>query len=179
MTDNEGEEIWDIYDRERNPTGRFHRRGEPLAKGDCHLVVHVLIFSSDNRLLIQRRQPWKRGWPNLWDVSAAGAALAGETSRQAAEREIREELGVQLELSSHWPRFTVNFPQGFDDFWFLEEDIPMAELHPQPSEVAEVRWVNEEELRDLIRRKQFVPFYWAEDFFRLRFQQGAISREEG
>ena len=47
-------------------------------------------------MLIQKRAHEKKAWPDLWEVSAGGSALAGEDSWQAAEREVFEELGLKL-----------------------------------------------------------------------------------
>ena len=48
-------ELWDIYDKNRNLTGRQMERGSEFAKGDFHLVIHVCIFNSKNEMLIQQR----------------------------------------------------------------------------------------------------------------------------
>jgi phospholipid/cholesterol/gamma-HCH transport system ATP-binding protein len=45
-----------------------------------------------------------------------GSAVSGDDSRQAAEREMAEELGLHLEIS-HRPNFNINFDGGFDDFY--------------------------------------------------------------
>ena len=113
-------EYWDIYDENRNKTGRIHRRGDEMQSGDYHLVIHVCIFNSKNELLIQRRHPDKIGWPGIWDISAAGSALQDEDSRMAAIREVKEELGIEINLDGLRPHFTINFDQGFDDYWFIE-----------------------------------------------------------
>ena len=39
-------ELWDIYDKNRNLTGRQMHRGSEFGNGDFHLVVHVCIFNS-------------------------------------------------------------------------------------------------------------------------------------
>ena len=91
-------EYWDIYDENRNKTGRIYRRGDEMQSGDYHLVIHVCIFNSKNELLIQRRHPDKIGWPGIWDISAAGSALQDEDSRMAAIREVKEELGIEINL---------------------------------------------------------------------------------
>ena len=92
-------ELWDIYDIDRVRTGRVAQRGKPaseggLGEGEYHLVVHICVFNGRGQLLLQQRQKDKEGYPNLWDVSAAGSALAGENSAAAASRELREELGL-------------------------------------------------------------------------------------
>ena len=85
-------ELWDLYYKNRIPTGKTHKRGEPMKEEDYHMVVHVCIFNSKNELLIQQRQPFKEGWPNMWDLTVGGSATSGDTSQSAAEREVFEEI---------------------------------------------------------------------------------------
>ena len=98
-------ELWDVYDKNRILTGRKIERGSKLGKDDFHLVVHICIFNLKNEMLIQQRQPWKNGWPNMWDLTVGGSALAGETSTAAAERETLEEIGYKIDLSNERPFF--------------------------------------------------------------------------
>ena len=85
-------EVWDVYDSNRRKTSKQIKRGSPLSDGEYHLVVHICIFNSAGEMLIQQRQSFKEGWPNLWDVTAGGSVLSGESSNQAASRELFEEL---------------------------------------------------------------------------------------
>ena len=79
MTGKKEDEFWDVYTEERIRTGRLHRRGDKMKEGEYHMVVHVCIFNSRRQLLVQQRQPFKKGWPNLWDVSVGGSAVAGDS----------------------------------------------------------------------------------------------------
>ena len=90
-------ELWDIYDEFRNPKGYVHERGKHIERGDYHLVVHVWIVNDKGEYLIQRRQPWKHGWPNMWDCAAGGSALIKENTKEASIREVKEEIGVDLD----------------------------------------------------------------------------------
>ena len=85
-------------------------RGEPIKPGDYHRVVHICLFNSEGKMLIQQRQPFKEGWPDRWDVTTGGSALAGESPEQAAERELFEELGIRHDFSEIRPLMTMNFP---------------------------------------------------------------------
>ena len=122
-------ELWDIYDRNRELTGRTHRRGDKMKEGDYHLVVHVCIFNTKGQLLVQQRQPYKKGWPNMWDITVGGSAVRGDNSYQAAEREVWEELGLKLDLSRMRPRFTMNFSDGFDDYYIVRQDVDISSIH--------------------------------------------------
>ena len=151
-------ERMDVYDRERQKTGRTMDRADTPAPGDCRLVVHVCVFNAAGELLIQRRSAEKFSYPLRWDVSAAGAVDAGETSGQAAEREMREELGYALELADSRPVMTVNFPNGFDDIFAVERDIDPEKLTLQTEEVCEAKFVPLEEAERMVRTKEFCPY---------------------
>lgn len=151
-------ELWDIYDADRAKTGRTAERGAPSEAGAHRLIVHICVFGSDGRMLIQRRTPAKEKWPDMWDVSAAGGVLAGETSREAARRELLEELGLDIDFSERRPALTVNFHGGFDDFYLVESDIPLDRLTFQPDEVADAARAGEAEILGLIGRGEFVPY---------------------
>ena len=64
-----------------------------------HRAVHILVFNNLGELFLQKRSRWKDRHPRLWDSSAAGHVDAGEDYDVAANRELREELGVAAELT--------------------------------------------------------------------------------
>lgn len=64
--------------------------------GLLHRVVHVMVFDPDGRLFMQQRALSKDVYPGHWEGSLSGHVLSGETPKQAAERELHEELGVCL-----------------------------------------------------------------------------------
>ena len=154
-------ETRDIYDSQRQLTGRIGHRGRPIAANDYHIIVHVCVFHPDGRLLIQQRHPHKRGWSNLWDVTAGGSALEGETSGQAAERELYEELGLSIPLVDKRPDLTINFEDGFDDYFITEASPELEDLTLQPSEVQDVRWATKDEVLHLIDERRFLPLKYS------------------
>ena len=77
-------ELWDIYDKDRVKTGKTMVRGSEFAPDCYHMVVHVCIFNSKGELLIQQRQPFKEGFPNMWDVTVGGSATTGGTDMLAS-----------------------------------------------------------------------------------------------
>ena len=118
-------------------------------------------------MLIQQRTLEKIIWPGRWDVSAAGGVDAGETSRQAAEREVREELGYPLDLAGVRVSMTVNFEGGFDDFFLVKRAVDLERLSLQKEEVSQVRWATCEEILDMIDREEFI--YYPKSFIQFLF----------
>ncbi|NKE07079.1 bifunctional NUDIX hydrolase family protein/GNAT family N-acetyltransferase [Mesobacillus selenatarsenatis] len=160
-------ELWNIYDQYRHRTDRVHERGQEMKAGDYHLVVHVWIVNDDGQFLIQRRQPWKIGFPNMWDCSAAGSAVMGDDSEQAAIREVKEEIGIDLDIEKGERIFTVRFSQGFDDIWLVRQNVAIEELQLQEEEVAEARWASEEEIKEMVKKGEFIPFNYFDQLFEI------------
>jgi 16S rRNA (adenine1518-N6/adenine1519-N6)-dimethyltransferase len=75
---------------------------EPRQKvhGDnlLHRAVHIFVFNQNGELYLQKRSRFKDRHPSVWDSSAAGHVDAGEDYDEAAQRELREELGVTTQL---------------------------------------------------------------------------------
>ncbi len=172
-------ELWDLYTRDRIPTGEVHERGTPLPEGRYHMVVHVVIFNSKGEMLIQQRQPFKEGWPNLWDITVGGSAIAGDNSRTAAQRETLEEIGLRIDLSREQPKLTIPFDVGFDDIYTLTMDVDLSKLTLQESEVQSVKWASEEEVLAMLSDGRFIPYHRAfiQLLFAMKDSRGAhVSR---
>ncbi len=165
-------ELVDLYDENRVPLGRTAERYSLKAPGEYRTVVHVCLFDTHGRLLIQKRTPGKRVWPGRWDVSVGGGVDAGETSRQAAEREVREELGIALDLSALRPSVSVGFAGGFDDFFILVKDLEKTVFTLQEEEVAEIRWVTLSQAEAMVDDGSFIPY--PKSFLRFLFDMQTV-----
>ena len=151
-------ERFDLYDSCRRFTGRTIARGEDVPEGLRRLVVHVCVFNQKGEMLIQQRQPFKEGWPNLWDVSVGGGVRAGESTRQAARRELMEELGLEFDFDNEAPVLTTTFRKGFDDLYIIHLEPDLDTLRLQPEEVQAVRWASRDEVLSMIERGIFIPY---------------------
>lgn len=160
-------ELWDIYDEFRNPKGYVHERGKHIERGDYHLVVHVWIVNDKGEYLIQRRQPWKHGWPNMWDCAAGGSALIKENTKEASIREVKEEIGVDLDEKNMEKLFSLKFTKGFDDVWFVKQNVDIDKISLQYEEVAEVKWAKKEEIKKMVQEGSFIPFKYLDTLFEI------------
>lgn len=152
-------EKWDVYDVDRQLTGKTMVRGEAFEEGAYHLVVHVCVFNSEGKMLIQQRQLFKHGWSGMWDVTCGGSAVQGESSRDAAHRELLEEVGIDIDFSSIRPDLTTNFEYGFNDIYIVQKDVDISTLELQYEEVKAVKWASCEEIYSMIDDGTFIPRY--------------------
>ena len=84
------EEMIDVLDENGIKTGEILTRKEMHKKGIWHRV------DNNNQILMQQRSHKKDTNPGKWDVSVAGHISAGQTSLEAAIREVEEEVGIHL-----------------------------------------------------------------------------------
>ncbi|MDE6200853.1 MAG: NUDIX domain-containing protein [Clostridiales bacterium] len=150
-------ELFDLYDVNRKPLGTTMRRGGVQPRGTYRLVVHICIFSSDGKMLCQRRVPNKKVYPDMWDLSCGGCVDSGETSVEGAIRETREELGLTLP-DDITPSLTVYFNYGFDDVYCITMDVDEKNIVLQETEVAEIKWLTAAQIKSLIDEKIFIPY---------------------
>lgn len=162
-------EKWDILDENGSPTGKTTLRGRNFLKsGEYHLVVHIWIFSSDGKLLIQRRSDTKPLMPGEW-AATGGAAISGESSYAAANRELFEELGICSNKKNLKKAFRIKRRNSLLDVWLICADIPAEKLKLQKSEVSEAKWVSADELKKMINNGNFHNY--GNEYFKTVFEK--------
>lgn len=147
-------ETWDIYDEYGNKTGRTVIRGEKLAEGDYHLVVHIWIMNDNNEYLIQKRTDHLKHMPGIW-ATTGGSAIKGEDSQTAAIREVEEELGIEPNTNKMKKIKRIKRKDNFADIWFLQQNISLDEIEMLKEEVSDVKWVSKETLNEMIENGIF------------------------
>lgn len=142
-------ELNDIYDKNRNPTGRTHQRGTPWKRGEYGLVVCVWVYDGAGNVLLTRRAPGK-SFAGTWENSG-GAAKAGETSRQAIVRELFEETGIRAEEEEFELLGSDRDRNTFYDFYCLKRAVPLEEIVLLPGETDDVQWATYGKIHWMIR----------------------------
>lgn len=148
----------DLYDSNRLFLNKTMNRKDSPQSGEFFIVVHGLLINKFGDILIQQRVSSKTLWPNLWDVSCSGALVAGESSQEGLEREINEELGINIDLTNIPPTLTASFQYGFSDYYVIECEKTIEELSFEPKEIQELKWVRPETIFNYIDQKKFVPY---------------------
>lgn len=121
--------------------------------GRLHRAFSVLLVDPAGRVLLQRRSAAKTRFPLRWANSCCGHPLPGQSVRDAANRRLGEELGVdpvdltELGVYVYYAEDPATGRVEFEYDHVLRADVP-AELpsRPDPDEVAELRWVDPYEL---------------------------------
>ena len=128
-------ELLPVVDDEDRQVG-LAPRSQVHREGLLHRAVHVLLFDPEGRLWLQRRSAAKDTHPGKWTSSAGGHVDPGEDYLCAAQRELREELGLTLELTYVGKAPAGEATQGeFTGVFRAQSDDEPA---PDPQEIAEM-----------------------------------------
>lgn len=174
-------EILDVYDKYRNLTGKriLKNQYSELNKGEYTLLAYVAIFNQENEMLIQKRYSQLDRHPNLWDISASGHVLSGETSDEAIKRKLFEELGHVHNFIEDRAYLTINYDKSYCDVFIINDDIDINNLRLNYEKVQNVTWATKDEILQLIDEGKFIPYdsSFIELLFFNKDKRGAIKGE--
>lgn len=145
-------EYFDLYTADRRRLGRSIQRGAPIPRGEYHIVVQIMSVNSRGEVLLTQRVPQKTSG-GRWECSG-GCAISGETSREAAVRELFEETGIKAspeEISLEW---TLTTDSMIRDFYIVHKDVGIDRLVLQSTEVCAAKWVTFDRLTEMAENGQ-------------------------
>ena len=148
-------EILDIVDEEGKPTGKVIEREEAHRKGILHRTSHVWLLRKKNdkvQILLQKRSHNKDSYPDCYDISSAGHIPAGVDFIPSALRELKEELGCNVDEDDliYCGTRRLHFEEVFHGQPFLDNQVSNVyvlwldreekDFILQKEEVSEVKW---------------------------------------
>ena len=157
-------EFWDIYDKDKKPTGRTMKRNDWCLKdGEYHLTVLGVIARPDGTFLITKRVMTKAWAPGWWEVSGGGVQ-AGESSEEAVRREVKEETGLDVRNAEGGYAFTykrVNPDEGdnyFVDVYRFVMDIDEKDVSFQEAEIDGHMFATREQIESFAKEGKFLHY---------------------
>ena len=144
-------EAWDAYD------GNFDLipgvtliRGQTMPEGLYHLVCCTIVRHRDGEYLLMRRDGQKT-FGGMWEATAGGSALHGETPLECAARELREETGIVPDSFTELGRDRDDAHHALFVEYLCLTDQDKDSVVVQPGETTAWRWVSRSELFDMPR----------------------------
>lgn len=162
-------ELWQLYDEQGKALkGEGGHKAEVFAKGILHAASHVWIWRKNNgtpEILLQKRAADKRTWPNRYDISAAGHIDLGETPLDAALREAKEEIDLEIAAQElklfgvHRAHLKAENGATENEFqWLYSLELASDTVfNLQASEVESLVWMSVDQFRADCTSDQYVP----------------------
>jgi len=147
------EEYFDIVDENNVSTGERRLRQEVHSEGLWHRAVHIYLFRKKEDgidFLVHLRSETKDLNPNMWDTRFGGHVKAGETIEDTVLGELKEEIGLNVEISNLLQGDVYKhdgFPnREFNIVYYHDFKGDTASLRFNDSEVQEVKWMDAQEI---------------------------------
>ncbi|MCF0107330.1 MAG: NUDIX hydrolase [Holdemanella sp.] len=157
-------EYWDIYDKNKQKTGRVMKRNDWCLKDDeYHLSVLGVIQRSDGKFLITQRVMTKHWAPGWWEVSG-GACMAGEESKDAVMREVFEETGLDVHNAKGGYVFSYHRENpGEGDNYFVDiykfiMDFDESDVKIQKEEALDFKIATLDEIKEIANQGRFLHY---------------------
>ena len=157
-------EIWDAYLSDGTKAGKDLIRGEEIPKGLYHLVCEIIVRHEDGDYLLMQRDPRKPNFGGMFEATAGGSALKGETPLTCAKRELTEETGI-IPLSLEGISVFVSHNTIYHNFLAIT-DCDKANILLQEGETVSFKWLNEQDFIKFVnsdemiaaQRKRYLPY---------------------
>ena len=159
-------EYWDIYDKNKQKTGRKMKRNDwCLADDEYHLSVLGVVKRNDGKFLITKRVMTKHWAPGWWEVPG-GACMADEESGDAVAREVLEETGLDVKTAGWTGGYEFTYHRenpGTGDNYFVDVycfcgDFDENDVHAQEAETDGFMLASLEEIEEFARQGIFLHF---------------------
>lgn len=112
--------------------------------------ISVFVLNDRGEVLLQRRSSNKKYYPNTWAL-CTGHVEEGESSREAAVREIKEELGISVCFSELYSFYDGKFDSSDVCFFFIKSNLDDCDFVIQKEELSEVKWFLIDRIIDMIK----------------------------
>ncbi len=145
-------EIWDSYHRDGTPAGVDLVRGRKIPNGLYHMICTVAVTGTDGSVLLVQRDRHK-SYGGMWEASAGGSALKGESPEQCAMRELREETGIDGSGMKSEGFYTDDRFRSIIYEFSLTTDVPKDSVKLQEGETQAYRWVPRQEFAEMMRSR--------------------------
>lgn len=151
-----------LVDGDDNPIGSIGKI-DAHRIGALHRAISVFVFDSSDRLLLQRRALSKYHSGGLWSNTCCSHPRPYEDRRDAAQRRLREEMGIECALEERFDFvYRIELDNGlieheYDRVFFGRFD---GEPSPDPCEAMDWTWSELTRLREDVRRLPHRYSYW-------------------
>lgn len=145
------DELFYLVDRYDKVISPITRKKAHSNKANIHRAIGIFITNELGQILMQQRSLEKDMNPGEWSYSVGGHVTFGQTYKQAASKELREELGIKAQ-----PKFIVK------TLIIMEMETEQTSLYRvkisskttiniDKTEVEKIKWIKLNKLKNFIK----------------------------
>ena len=145
----------DLYNSDKQKLDKIFIRGkDKLLDNEYYLLEQVWIINSDNKILLTRRA-FDKSYGGMWDA-ISGHVKSGETDLEAVQREVSEELNLNIEKNEFKFIKSLIFNQTILDVWIVRKNIELEDLNLKDDEVIDAKFVSIEDFQTMLNNKELI-----------------------
>lgn len=141
-------EYWDAYDRNMKLIPNLTLERGSVPKGVYHLVCDIAVKHIDGTYLIMQRDR-KKHLGGMWELTAGGSALKGETPLECAIRELKEETGIEADTLTQIGSLIYDEHNSIYFEYLCITDINKDRITLQVDETINYKWITVDEFRSI------------------------------
>ena len=148
-------EIIDLYNKNKGKLGKtFVRKQDKLLEDEYYLLEQAWILNSENKILLTRRS-LNKSYGGMWEATA-GHVKSGEKDLEGIQREVHEELGLNIEKTEFKFIKSLIRKQAILDVWVVRKDINLKDLKLKNDEVMGAKFVSISEFKEMLNNNEIV-----------------------
>ena len=148
-------EVWDAYNANENLAGCDLVRGKAIPKGLFRIVCQILVLHVDGSYLLMQRDFNKECYPGMFEATAGGSALKGETPIVAALRELKEETGI---TSAELTQINKTLSDNTIFYQYLcVTNCEKTSITLQEGETISYRWISKDDFLIFMNTSECIP----------------------
>lgn len=145
----------DLYNINKEKLGKtFIRNQDTLLENEYYLLPQAWIINNNNEILLTRRS-LNKSYGGMWEPTT-GHVKSGESSLEAIQRELFEEIGIKTEQSELTLVKTFIHKQSIRDIWIVKKDLNISDLAFSEHEVIGAKFVNISEFKQMLNNNEIV-----------------------
>ena len=152
------DELLDLVNEKDEVIGQVWKSEAHKDPGKIHREVAIAVFNEKGEVLLQRRSMNKTNSPGVWQITSAGHVMSGEDTKEAAKREVFEELGFEVDPLLYTKEFWKS-SQGTESrfFWIYYVVIKVkTKLILDDEEVMDVVWIKPAKIDEFMKNGNYV-----------------------
>ena len=124
--------------------------------------ISVIILNDKNQILLQKRSENKRSYPNMWAL-CTGHVEENESFKEAAIRELKEELGVNIKFDELYSladgKFDIYEENFITKFYIINCNLNEKNFIIQKEELSSIKWYDIDKIINMIKNNNNTIVY--------------------